>query len=70
VILFDPQNGLAQSPMQAGVAREVLAYRITDAHELSLDDPLLGLSPLSKQHIAVARGEPQLALRDGVRGEA
>ncbi len=66
VIFLDPQNRLAQDPVQTWIVRQVLADRVSHANELALDDTLLRLPARSQQNLAVARSKTFLAVRDGM----
>jgi hypothetical protein len=64
VILFDTSYGLAQAAMQVRVVSEVLANRLTDAHELAFEESFLRFAARGEQHFAVALRQPFLCMRE------
>ena len=70
MILIDARDGFAQRTLECRVVRQVLANAVGHARELALDDALLRFPARRQQHFAIAAGEPHLAIRDGLRGQA
>src|SRR5688572_31121163 len=69
MILLDPRDRIAERPLQTRITREVAMHTVADAHELALDDALLGFAAGREQDLMIALHELLLGRRDRLHGE-